>query len=141
MEKEFLNPRDLPNWQQVFSQLVIVKAAGVRTIYVAGQVSVDQQKNLIGVGDLTAQSEQAFLNLTRALAAGGASTADVVKVNIYVKHYQPADAAIVREAFRRAFPHRNLPVSTWLGVEALAEEGFLIEVDAVAVVEQVEVAK
>ncbi len=52
-----------------------------------------------------------------------------------VKHYQPVDAAIVGEAFRRAFPHRHLPVSTWLGVEALAEEGFLIEVDAVAVVE------
>src|SRR5713226_5025438 len=113
MEKEFLNPLDLPNWQQAFSQLVIVKAGGVRTIYVAGQVSVDQQKNLIGVGDLAAQAEQAFRNLTRALAAAGASTADAVKVNIYVKHYQPVDAAIVGEAFRRAFPHRNLPVSTW----------------------------
>jgi enamine deaminase RidA (YjgF/YER057c/UK114 family) len=136
MDKEFLNPPDLPNWQEVFSQLVIVKAGGVRTIYVAGQVSVDEQNNLIGAGDLAAQSEQTFSNLTRALAAGGTSTADVVKVNIYVKHYQPEDAAIIREAFRRAFPHPNLLVSTWLGVEALAEEGFLIEVDAVAVLEQ-----
>ena len=110
MEKEFLNPADLPNWQQVFSQLVIVKAGGVRTIYVAGQVSVDEQKNLIGAGDLATQSEQAFRNLTRALAAGGASTADVVKMNIYVKHYQPPDAAIIGEALRRAFPHKNLPV-------------------------------
>ncbi|MGH9932639.1 MAG: RidA family protein [Pyrinomonadaceae bacterium] len=135
MEKEFLNPPDLPNWRQVFSQLVIVKAGGVRTIYVAGQVSVDEQKNIIGAGDLAMQSEQAFRNLTRALAAGGASTEDVVKINIYIKHYQPADAVIVGEAFRRAFPHRNLPVTTWLGVEALAEEGLLIEVDAVAVVE------
>lgn len=58
-----------------------------------------------------------------------------MKVNIYVKHYQTEHAAIVGEAFRRAFPHRNLPVGTWLGVEALAEEGFLIEVDAVAVVD------
>lgn len=135
MEKEFLNPPDLPNWRQVFSQLVIVKAGGVRTIFVAGQVSVDEQKNIIGAGDLAKQSEQAFRNLTRALSAGGASTVDVVKLNIYIKHYQPADAVIVGEAFRRAFPHANLPVSTWLGVEALAEEGFLIEVDAVAVVE------
>ena len=136
MEKEFLNPADLPNWQQLFSQLVIVKAGGVCTIYVAGQVSVDEQKNPIGAGDLAMQSEQAFRNLTRALAAGGASTADVVKLNIYIKHYQPADALIVGESFRRAFPHQDLPVSTWLGVEALAEEGFLIEVDAVAVVEE-----
>ena len=141
MEKEFLNPADLPNWRQVFSQVVIVKANGVRTIYVAGQVSVDEQKNLIGAGDLAMQSEQAFRNLTRALAAGGASTADVVKLNIYIKHYQPSDAAIVGEALRRAFPHKNLPVSTWLGVEALAEEGFLIEVDVVAVVESPEAEK
>ena len=136
MEKKFLNPPDLPNWEQTFSQLVIVKAGGVRTIYVAGQVSVDQQKNLIGPGDLAAQAKQAFHNLTQALAAAGASTADAVKVNIFVKHYQPADAAIIGEAFRRAFPHSSLPVSTWLGVEALAEEGFLIEIDAVAVVEE-----
>ena len=136
MKKEFLNPPDLPNWQQAFSQLVIVEVAGIRTIYVAGQVSVDEQKNLIGAGDLASQAEQAFRNLTRALAAAGASTADVVKVNVYIKHYQPSDAAIVGEAFRKAFPHQNLPVSTWLGVEALAEEEFLIEVDAVAVVSE-----
>lgn len=121
--------------------MVIVKARGVRTIYVAGQVSVDEQKNLIGPGDLATQSEQAFRNLTRALAAGGATTTDVVKLNLYVKHYQPADATIIGEAFRRAFPHQDLPVSTWLGVEALAEEGFLIEVDAVAVVESHEAEK
>jgi enamine deaminase RidA (YjgF/YER057c/UK114 family) len=139
MQKQFLNPPNLPNWQEVFSQLVIVKTNGVRTIYVAGQVAVDEQKHLIGAGDLRAQSQQAFANLARALTAGGASTAEVVKLNIYIKHYQPTDAAIIREAFRKVFPHPDLPTSTWLGVEALAEEGFLIEVDAVAMVEVREV--
>lgn len=141
MMKTFLNPPDLPNWQEIFSQIVIVKARGVRTIYVAGQVAVDARNNLIGEGDLRVQSEQAFRNLARALAAGGAATADVVKLNIYIKHYQPADGAIIRGALRKVFPHEDLPVSTWLGVEALAEEGFLIEVDAVAMVEDEEVAE
>ena len=50
MNKEFLNPSDLPNWQQAFSQVVIVKGGTARTIYVAGQVSVDKHKNLIGDG-------------------------------------------------------------------------------------------
>lgn len=135
MKKEFLNPPDLPNWQQVFSQVVIVKGDGARTIYIAGQVSVDKDKNLIGAGDLRVQAEQTFKNLELALAAAGATTADVVKVNIYVKNYQPADAAIISEVFRRSFPQQHLPASTWLGVEALAEEGFLIEVDAIAAVE------
>jgi enamine deaminase RidA (YjgF/YER057c/UK114 family) len=133
MEKEFLNAPDLPDWSQAFSQVVIVKAAGVRTIYLSGQVSVDERRKLIGAGDLEAQAEQTFRNLTLALAAAGAAATDVVKVGIYVKHYQASDAAVVGAAFRRVFPHTDLPVSTWLGVESLAEDGFLIEVDAVAV--------
>jgi 2-iminobutanoate/2-iminopropanoate deaminase len=136
MDKEFLNPHDLPDWRPAFSQVVIVKAGGVRTIYIAGQVSVDAERKLVGPGDLKLQADQAFGNLSTALAAAGSSTADVVKINIYVKHYKTTDAATVRSAFQRAFPHRKLPVSTWIGVESLAEEGFLIEVDAVAVAEE-----
>ena len=136
MEKEFLNPPELPNWRHAFSQVVVVKTGGVRTVYVAGQVSVDEERKLIGEGDLEAQAEQAFDNLVRALAAAGASVSDVVKVCIYVKHYQPSDAGVVGGAFRRSFPHTDLPASTWLGVESLAEEGFLIEVDAVATFEE-----
>ena len=135
MNKEFLNPPDLPNWPQAFSQVVIVKSGAARTIYIAGQVAVDKNKNLIGEGDLRVQAGQAFKNLEIALAAAGATTADVVKLNIYVKNYKPADATVISEALRRAFPHLHLPASTWLGVETLAEEGFLIEVDAIAVVE------
>jgi enamine deaminase RidA (YjgF/YER057c/UK114 family) len=82
MDKEFLNPHDLPDWRPAFSQVVIVKAGGVRTIYVAGQVSVNAERRLVGSGDLKSQAEQAFGNLTRALAAAGSSTADVVKINI-----------------------------------------------------------
>lgn len=135
MEKKFLNPDNLPDWRSVFSQAVVVKSRGVQTIYIAGQVAVDEERELIGEGDLKAQAKQTFGNLARALAAAGATTEDVVKINIYVKHYKPSDAGIVREAFQQAFPHENLPASTWLGVEALAQEGFLIEVDAVAVIE------
>jgi len=133
MEKEFLNPPDLPNWPHAFSQVVIVKNGDVRTIYVSGQVSVDEKRMLIGAGDLEAQAEQTFRNLTRALAAAGVVQTDVVRLGIYIKHYQASDAAVVGAAFRRVFRHHDLPVSTWLGVESLAEEGFLIEVDAIAV--------
>lgn len=137
MQKEFINPRGLPNWQQTFSQVVVVNNGSARTIYVAGQVSVDEEKNLIGAGDLKVQAAQAFRNLSRALAAAQATTADVVKIGIYIKHYQRSDAAIVGEALKKAFPYQSLPVSTWLGVESLAEEGFLIEVDVIAVTESV----
>jgi enamine deaminase RidA (YjgF/YER057c/UK114 family) len=135
MQKQFINPPGLPKWEQSFSQVVVVHNSSTSTIYLSGQVSVDQENNLIGAGDLSVQAEQAFANLERALAAAGATPADVVKINIYIKNYQPTDAATVREAMRRVFRHKELPASTWLGVETLALEGLLIEVDAVAVVE------
>ncbi len=134
MKKKFTNPPDLPKWYQSFSQVVTVESGGTKTIYMSGQVSVDEKNNLIGPGDLGIQAEQSFRNLQRALAAGGASPSDVVKIHIYLKNYRSTDATIVREAFRRTFPQKELPASTWVGVETLALEGLLIEVDAVAVV-------
>lgn len=103
------------------------------TIYLSGQVAVDRDNNLIGVDDLGKQADQAFANLRTALESVGASTLDVVKINIYVKDYTPEDAGLVGDAFRGEFPHENLPASTWLGVQSLALEGLLIEIDAIAV--------
>ena len=135
MEKQFINPPELPHWEQSFSQVVVVHCGSTKTIYLSGQVSVDRENNLIAEGDLKVQAEHAFANLQSALAAAGATPADVVKMNIYMKNYSPAHAGVVREAMRSVFHHKDLPASTWLGVETLALEGFLIEVDAVAVVE------
>src|SRR5262249_28433529 len=135
MAKQFINPEDLPNWQQAFSQIVVIYGPA-KTIYISGQVAVDKDKRLIGQGDLAAQAKQAFQNLETAILAAGATVVYLVKLNIYVKDYKPADAALINEVLRKHFPQRDLPASTWLGVQSLAEEGFLIEVDAIAVVEQ-----
>ncbi|HWV83061.1 MAG TPA: Rid family hydrolase, partial [Hyphomicrobiaceae bacterium] len=53
-------------------------ASGARTIYISGQVAMDSQGNLVGAGDLGAQTEQVMRNLGLALAGAGASFADVV---------------------------------------------------------------
>ena len=136
MAKEFINPPNLPSWEQSFSQIVVVSNGTSKTIYISGQVAVDEGHNLVGEGDLSVQAMLVFQNVETALAAAGARTSDVVKLNIYVKGYQPPDGILVGEALRKYFPHKALPASTWLGVQSLAKEGFLIEVDAVAVVEQ-----
>lgn len=135
VEKHFLNPLELPNWEQSFSQIVTVSSGSAKTIYLSGQVAMDQHNRLIGESDLFSQATQAFQNLEKALVSVGATTQDVVKLTIYVKDYQSADTNTVSEAFRKAFPHKNLPASTWLGVQSLALEGLLIEIDAIAVME------
>ncbi|WAC12690.1 RidA family protein [Dyadobacter pollutisoli] len=134
LEKSFTNPEGLPKWPNAFSQIVTVSNSGMTTIYLSGQASVDQNNNLIGENDLRKQTVQAFTNLQLALESAGATTKDIVKMNIYVKNYKPEDADTIGHAFRSAFPFENLPASTWLGVQSLALEGLLIEIDAIAVV-------
>ncbi|GAB4365870.1 MAG: RidA family protein [Elainellaceae cyanobacterium] len=135
MKKFYLTPATLPDWSNYFSQVVVVEKHGIKMIYLAGQVGVDSQKNLVGDGQLQHQVEQTFLNLQTALESVGATVADIVKLNIYVVNYQPDDAEIIGKVLRQYFEVGQLPAMSLIGVEALAEERFLVEVDAEAVVD------
>jgi len=131
MEKHFFNPSNI-HTPRGYTHAVAID--GGRMVFVAGQVAFDKDGNLVGKGDLRAQADKALDNLVAALAAAGATAADVVKINTYVVNYKPADLAIVREARARFFGDQNPPASTLIGVQALAVEGLLIEIEAVAAV-------
>ena len=133
MIKEYLNPTSLPDWSETFSQVVVVRTGSTHTIYVSGQVSVDARNNVVGHGDLGRQTEVALENLEKALAAAGATPADVVRLGIYVKDYKRAQAAVIGTALRSRFAAERMPTSTWLGVSTLALDELLIEIEAVAV--------
>ena len=135
MIKEHLNPADLPKWSESFSQVVAVRTGAMRTIYVSGQVSVDADKNVVGHGDLRSQAQVALENLSKALAAAGATSADVVRLGIYVKGYRGDQAAVINSALRNTFVAERMPTSTWLGVSSLALDELLIEIDAIAVID------
>jgi enamine deaminase RidA (YjgF/YER057c/UK114 family) len=117
---------------QAYSQLVV--AAGSRLVFVAGQVAADAAGNVVSEGDLEGQARQAFSNLATALASAGAGPADVTKITIFVVHYSAEQLPAIGEA-RRALFGDTLPASTLLGVEALARPEFLIEVEAIAVLD------
>ena len=116
-----------------FSQ--VVAAAGTRTIYTAGQVSIDERGELVGAGDLAAQTEQVMRNIGLALAAAGAGFADVVKITTYVVNYKPEHRAIIGKARSPFFANGAPPASTLVGVSALALPEWLIEIEAIAVVD------
>ena len=109
----------------------VVSAKGGRTIYIAGQVAFDAKGELVGPGDLTAQTKQVFANLAVALQAAGATFNDVVKVNYYMR--DASQVQVVRE-IRSQYFTKALPASTLLEVPRLANPGFLIEIEAIAVV-------
>jgi enamine deaminase RidA (YjgF/YER057c/UK114 family) len=133
MEKKFINPSTLAPPR---GYTHVVTTTGGKTVFVAGQVAWDAKGEVVGKGDLRAQATQAYENLKAALAAAGATFADVVKINTYVVNYKSADLPVIREVRSKFFAQENLPASTLIGVQALALEDLLIEVEAVAVVKE-----
>ena len=113
-----------------------VESAGGRLVSIAGQVSRDGDGNIVGVGDLAAQTAQAYANVEKALAAAGLHPRDVVRLNYYVVGLDPeksaqfgAGAALAKAA------GVNLPkaAATMVGVTALADPAYLVEIEALAV--------
>jgi reactive intermediate/imine deaminase len=113
-----------------YSQAVEVR--GGRLIYVAGQVALDRGGKIVGEGDLRAQARQTFENLEAALKACGAKFENVVKLNYYFCDI--TGLPLVREVRDRFINTANPPASTAVEVKRLFREGFLIEIEAVAVV-------
>lgn len=116
-----------------FSQ--VVAASGTRTIYTAGQVPIDEHGALVGAGDLAAQTAQAMHNVGLALDAAGATYADIVKITTYVVNYRPEHRAVIGKARAPFFLAGAPPASTLVGVAALALPDWLVEIEAVAVVD------
>jgi enamine deaminase RidA (YjgF/YER057c/UK114 family) len=113
----------------------VVAASGTRTIYTAGQVSIDGHGALVGGDDLAAQTAQAMHNVGLALAAAGATYADIVKITTYVVNYRPEQRTVIGTARAPFFAGGTPPASTLVGVAALALPEWLVEIEAVAVVD------
>jgi len=131
MQTQFLNP---PALCPTFGWTQVVTATGGKTVYISGQVSVDERGAVVGKGDLRAQSEQTFKNLQQALAAVGATFRDVVKTNLYVVGLKPEHVPVLREVRSRYVNAEQPPASTLVGMSALVGADWLIEIEAVAVI-------
>ncbi len=112
----------------------VVKSAPGTTIYISGQTAWDADRKLVGGGDLALQTAQALRNLRTALGAAGATPHDVVFLRVHVVDYEPAHAGVLGPALEAFFAGGRAPASTWTGVQALAVPGFLVELEATAVV-------
>ena len=134
MPKEYINPNNLfPSLPHGFSQVVV--ASGKRMVFISGQTAWDERKNIVGRDSVLEQARQAFLNLEKAMEAAGGSLKDVVALRIYVVDYQAESGTAVGTALRECFFSENPPTSTWIGVAALADPEFLIEIEATAVLD------
>jgi enamine deaminase RidA (YjgF/YER057c/UK114 family) len=135
LKRDYKNPKGLPDWNDFFSQIVVTEKVGLRFIFVSGQVGVDNNKEIVADGSFKAQVDQTFKNLQTALNSVEAEMADIVKMNIYVVNYRYEHAAVVREYLNKYFAKGKLPALSLIGVQSLAIDKFLIEIDAEAVVD------
>jgi enamine deaminase RidA (YjgF/YER057c/UK114 family) len=130
MPLEIVQPEGLDT-PQTYSH--VITATSGKLVFIAGQMSDDPQGNLVAPGNLAAQARQVFANLGRALSAAGARPDQVTRIGIYVVGHRREYLPIIEEA-RVALFGDHKPTDTLIGVETLAGPGYLIEVDAIAVV-------
>jgi len=134
MPKKHINPKSLfPSLEHGFSQ--IVAASGGTTVYISGQTAWDNNKQIVGGRDLAQQTRQALRNVKTAIEAAGGTLTDIVSLRIYIVDYQREEADAIGSVLREFFPGEKCPASTWIGVSALAVPDFMIEIEAVAVLE------
>jgi reactive intermediate/imine deaminase len=129
MAKEAINPEGLPAPVGPYSNVVTTPPG--KLVFVAGQVALDAGGNIVGAGDIVAQTRQVMENIRLALEAAGATFADVVKIVNYITDVNEFSkmAAVRREYLRE--PH---PTSTLVEVQALMFPELMIEIEAMAVI-------
>ena len=112
-----------------FSQVVIVETETTKTLHISGQ---------IGEGNnLESQTIATFKNLETLLKECNSSFEDVVKMNTYIVNFNPeTDLPIFRKVRKDFLGNDNYPASTLVGVTVLGNRDWLIEIDAVAVIEK-----
>ena len=128
MAHRYINP---PTLARPMGYTHVVEASGARTLYISGQVALDDSGNIVGEGDMGAQARQVFENLHAALRSIGASFRDVAKLTYFI--VDMTQMQTVREVRDQYIQPEYLPASTAVEVRRLAREEFLLEIEAVAV--------
>jgi len=102
------------------------------TLYIAGQVAQDVAGNLVGRGDLEVQVRQVYENIKNIVQEAGGTLQNIVKMTTFLTHYSSIET--YRSVRNQYFPE-PCPPNTLLIIDSLALPDFMIEVEAVAVLD------
>jgi enamine deaminase RidA (YjgF/YER057c/UK114 family) len=124
--------------QPAYTQVVTVSGTG-RQVFVAGQLARDPNGNCVGKGDMRAQIQQVGENIKACLEASGATLADIVKTladivktNTYVTNFEEFSK---HGDMRMRYFRPATPTSTTVEIRRLAGPDFIIEIEAIAFVD------
>ena len=129
MPKRVLRPKNL-SFQPRPTYPYSPGTSGGDYVFTAGQVAWNEKGELVGIGDVRAQTRQVLSNVASVLKEGGATLADVLKCNVYLADIREFQA--MNEEFAKVFP--NDPPARTTVQALLAEPEMLVEIEAVAYV-------
>jgi 2-iminobutanoate/2-iminopropanoate deaminase len=114
-----------------FSQGVVAPAQG-RMVFISGMTARDNDGLVVGPGDIDKQTRQVCENLKRAMGAAGGTLDDIVRVDVFVRNIEHFDAI---HRVRREYFSAPAPASTMLEVSKMVSPEMLIEINAIAMVD------
>ena len=113
---------------------VIVTSPGAQMVEVAGTTGDDENGDIVAPGDFGAQAERAFANVETSLRSAGATGKDVTRVRMYVVNLDAESQwPIINALMRKHFGEQG-PTASMVGVQALATQDILFEIDATAAI-------
>lgn len=129
MKATFVNPKEV-------APLPLPAAHGAVTgpgklVAVCGQIATDVNGNVVGAGDIKAQTRQVLDNIRHVLRAAGASLDDVFKFNIYMTDISQIGQVL---EVRREYFTNSTPTSTAVEIKALVRKELLVEIEAMAMI-------
>jgi enamine deaminase RidA (YjgF/YER057c/UK114 family) len=135
MTIEILDPQGVAKPAGLYNHAI--SASSGRLLFIAGQVPVDENSRSIGAGDFSAQLEQVFKNLGRILESAGTSFENIVKFTTYLTRRRDLSAFYQKRAeiFADIYPAGHYPTNTLVVIDQLAREEWLVEIEAIASIE------
>jgi enamine deaminase RidA (YjgF/YER057c/UK114 family) len=134
MNLEILDPQGVAKPAGLYNHAISVSPG--QLLFIAGQVAIDENNQLIGEGDFNAQMEQVFKNLDCILESAGTSFENVVKFTTYLTRSQDLSAFYEKRAqiFAEFYSNGRYPTNTLVVIDQLAREEWLVEVEAIAAI-------
>jgi 2-iminobutanoate/2-iminopropanoate deaminase len=128
MERKTIQPKTLNDPRPRYSQGIATE--GGKLLFVAGQTASDQNGNVVGKGDIKAQTKQVFANLKAVLEEAGGTLDDLVMTTTYIvdRKYREGYNE-VRHGLYKGDP----ATSTLVIITGLAHPDYLIEIAGIAV--------
>ena len=114
-----------------FSHATTVEARG-KLVFISGMTAHKPDGSVAGVGDIEAQTRQVCENVKSAVEAAGGTMADICRVDVHVRNMEHFDAI---HKVRQEYFEPPLPASTMVEVTKMTHPDYLIEISAIAVVE------